>query len=142
LASPTHPIPASSYARWLSTYRWKSIYGREFLYAGPLFIHQASHAWIDFRGIRDGYMAGRGTDYFENSRQATYVQQEYGRRNPRGFHGYGAHAWGISASDGPGPAEADAGGRRRRFHGYRARGVPYGADDGTLSPWVVAASLP
>lgn len=142
LGSPTHPVPAASYDRWLSTYRWKTIYGHGLLYAGPLFIHQASHAWIDFRGIQDAYMGERGTDYFENSRRATHVQQEYGRRNPRGFRGYGAHAWGITASHGPGPAEGDVAGRRRRFHGYRARGVPFGADDGTLSPWAVAASLP
>ncbi len=142
LASPTHPVPAASYARWLSTYRWKSIYGYDFLYAGPLFIHQTSHAWIDFRGIRDAFMGARGIDYFENSRRATYIQQEYGRRNPRGFRGYSELAWGITASDGPGPAQRMVGGRLRRFYGYRARGVPHGADDGTLSPWAVAASLP
>ncbi len=142
LASPTHPIPSTSYERWLSTYSWKSIYGYQFLYAGPLFIHQTSHCWIDFRGIQDAFMREHGIDYFENSRRATYIQQEYARRNPRGFRGYGKLSWGITASDGPGPAQRMVDGRSHRFYGYRARGVPYGADDGTLSPWAVAASLP
>ena len=69
---------------------------------GPLFTHQLSHLWIDFRGIRDAFMREHGTDYFENSRQATYVHREYAIRNPLGFAGYGEHCWGITASDGPG----------------------------------------
>ena len=44
---------ATSFAGWTSTYQWENIYGYDFLYAGPLFIHQFSHAWIDFRGIQD-----------------------------------------------------------------------------------------
>jgi hypothetical protein len=142
LGSPTHPIDRRGYAAFTSTYRWKRLYGREHLFAGPLFIHQLSHAWIDFRGIRDEYMRAKGIDYFENSRRATYIQREYAIRNPRAFAGYGANAWGITASDGPGPAARTAQGRSGRFWAYRARGVPYGPDDGTLSPWAVAASLP
>ena len=46
LGSPTHPLPQSSYAAWASTYRWESAYGQDYLYAGPLFIHQLSHLWI------------------------------------------------------------------------------------------------
>src|SRR5690606_38855952 len=83
-----------------------------------------------------------GIDYFENSRRATLVQQAYARRNPRGFRGYGEHAWGVTASDGPGRCTRVVDGVERRFHGYRARGVPWGLDDGTLSPWAVAAALP
>jgi len=142
LGSPTHPLPPSSYAAWSSTYVWKKIYGYEHLYAAPLFIHQMSHLWIDFRGIQDDFMRGRGIDYFENSRRATYVQQRYAVRNPRGFVGYGAHAWGLTAGDGPGPARRRVRGVARRFYAYRARGVPYGPDDGTLAPWAVASSLP
>ena len=75
LGSPTFPLPDESYPAWLSSYQWKSIYGLEFIYGGPLFVHQLSHVWIDFRGIQDDYLAPRGLDYFENSRRATYVQQ-------------------------------------------------------------------
>ncbi len=142
LGSPDFPIPAESYAAWTATYEWKKIYGIDFLYGGPLFMHQISHLWIDFRGIRDAYMRGKEIDYFENSRRATLVQQRYAERNPRRFRGYSRDIWGITASDGPGPAVRRIGGRLRRFHDYCARGVPSGPDDGTLSPWSVIASLP
>ena len=82
LGSPTHPLPPESYRAFCSTYQWKKIYDRELLYSGPLFTHQLSHLWIDFRDIRDEFMRAHNSDYFENSRQATLVQQEYAIRNP------------------------------------------------------------
>src|SRR5690349_6549046 len=83
LGAPTHALPPSCYPKWCNGYKWKTLYGYEMVYAGPLFIHQLSHGWIDFRGIRDEYMAEHDSDYFENSRRATYVQREYAVRNPR-----------------------------------------------------------
>lgn len=142
LGSPTFPLPETSYAAWTSTYDWRRLYDQEFLYAGPLFIHQLSHIWIDFRGIQDAYMRAKGIDYFENSRRATYVQQQYAIENPRQFEGYGATCWGISASEGPGPAIASLAGREQEFFDYVGRGVPFGPDDGTIAPWAVVASLP
>lgn len=142
LGSPTHPLPSESYRAWSSTYRWKKIYGIEFLYAGPLFIHQFSHGWVDFRGIRDEFMRQHDLDYFENSRRATLVQQQYAMRNPRGFAHYDEQCWGITSSDGPGPCTVPVEGVERRFYDYVARGVPFGLDDGTLAPWAVVASLP
>jgi hypothetical protein len=142
LGSPTHPLLASSYAAWASTYRWERCYGYEYLYAGPLFTHQLSHVWIDFRGIQDAFMRDRGIDYFENSRRATFVQQQYAIDNPLKFAGYGRYCWGITASDGPGPDIIKVDGVERQFFDYLARGVPYGPDDGTIAPWVVVAALP
>ncbi len=142
LGSPTHPLPESSYTAWVSTYEWKHSYGYEYLYAGPLFTHQISHVWIDFRGIQDAFMRDRGIDYFENTRRATFVQQRYAIENPKQFEGYGKDCWGITASDGPGPANILAHGRQRQFFDYLARGVPDGPDDGTIAPWAVVASLP
>jgi len=142
LGSPTHPLPRESYTAWAATYQWKKLYGIEFLYAGPLFIHQLPQVWIDLRGIQDEFMRSRRIDYFENSRRATYVQQAYTIRNSRRFAGYGEHVWGITASDGPGPARRRRNGVVRHFYDYKARGVPYGPDDGTIAPWAVAASLP
>jgi len=142
LASPTFPLPPESYRAWTRTYKWKKLYGQEFLYAGPLFIHHLSHMWIDFRGIQDDYMRAKGTNYFENTRRAVYVQQAYAMRNPKNFVGYDRFSWGITASDGPGPAEQRIDGRKVRFFDYKARSIPYGPDDGTLAPWAVAASLP
>jgi len=142
LGSPTYPLPAKSYQAWAATYRWKKLYGIEFLYAGPLFIHQFSHIWIDFRGIQDEFMRERGIDYFENSRRATYAQQQYAIRNPKKFKGYSEYCWGITASDGPGPATLKLNGVERRFFDYLARKIPYGPDDGTIAPWAAIASLP
>lgn len=142
LGSPTHPLPEASYAAWASTYEWRRSYGYEYLYAGPLFTHQISHVWIDFRGIQDAFMRERGIDYFENTRRATLVQQRYAIDNPRGFAGYDKDCWGLTASDGPGPGSRVANGVRQEFFGYAARGVPDGPDDGTIGPWAVVASLP
>jgi hypothetical protein len=142
LGSPTHPLPEQSYAAWASTYQWEHCYGQDYLYAGPLFTHQLSHIWIDFRGIQDAFMRDKGIDYFENSRRATYVQQQYAINNPLKFKDYGPHCWGITASEGPGPGTLKINGIERQLFDYEGRGVPYGPDDGTLAPWALAASLP
>ena len=142
LGSPTYPLSESSYSSWCSTYRWLSSYGYDYLYSGSLFTHQLSHVWIDFRGIQDEFMRGKGIDYFENSRRATYVQQKYAIENPLKFKGYRDCCWGLTASDGPGPDTIKIDGIEREFFNYLARGVPFGPDDGTIAPWAVAASLP
>jgi hypothetical protein len=142
LGSPTHPLPPESYAAYCSTYEWKQLYGHELLYSGPLFTHQLSHLWIDFRDLRDAFMRERRSDYFENSRQATFVQQAYAVHNPMQFEGYGEHCWGFTACDGPGWVKRVVGGVERQFFDYIARGAPFGPDDGTIAPWVVLASLP
>lgn len=141
LGSPLHPLPKESYSAWTFTFQWKKLYGYEFVYAAPLFIHQFPHVWLDFRGIQDDYMRQKGLDYFENSRRATYVQQQYAIHNPQKFTGYHEHCWGITASEGPGETSYVVEHAGRKFFGYHARGVPE-PDDGTLSPWAVIASLP
>jgi NADPH:quinone reductase-like Zn-dependent oxidoreductase len=140
--SSTFPLPPECYRAWQKTFDWRQQYGIEYLHAGPLFIHQLSHCWLDFRGIADGFMQAKGIDYFENSRRAVRVQQSYARENPRKYRGYGPLAWGLSASDGPGPATKTIENTGRDFWMYEARGVPDGPDDGTLAPGAVAASLP
>ena len=142
LGAPMHALPTRVYGAWTSTYQWENLYGYEFLYAAPLFIHQFSHLWIDFRGIQDDFMRRMGCDYFENSRRATYAQREYAIRNPGGFKGYGARCFGTTAGEGPGAQTHRVDGTQRQFEGYTARGIPYGPDDGTISPWAALASLP
>jgi hypothetical protein len=142
MGSPTFPIDPEGYKEWTSTFEWKKAYDIEYLYAGPLFIHQMSHLWLDFRGIYDDFNRKMGIDYFENSRRATYVQRQYGIDNPLGFLHYHKNGWGFTASDGPGPAVLDVNGVRRVFYDYIARGAPFGPDDGTVAPWAVVASLP
>ena len=142
LASPSHPLGADCFAAWTETYQWEDIFDYEFLYAGPLFIHLYSQAWIDFRGLRDQFMRQKGSDYSENTRRAVYVQREYARRNPHGFKGYGEDCWGLTASDGPGFKTLTIDDRQRHFLGYAARGAPYGPDDGTIGPCSALACLP
>ena len=123
LGSPTHGVPRQSYDAWCATYRWQEVEGVSYLHAGPLFIHQMSHLWVDFRGLRDAFMRAHDSDYFINSRMGAHVQQRYAIRNPRRHALYGEFAWGITASDGPGavhwrqPSETP-------FFDYVARGVP------------------
>lgn len=142
LGSPTFPIDPQGYQEWVATFEWKKVYDIEYLYAGPLFIHQMSHIWLDFRGIQDDFNRKKGIDYFENSRRATHVHRQYGIENPLGFASYHEYGWGLTASDGPGPAVFEVNGVQRVFFDYVARGAPFGPDDGTISPWAVVGSLP
>jgi len=142
MASPTFPLSMDSYNFWTSTYQWENLYGYDFLYAGPLFIHQYSHAWLDLRTIQDRFMRERRSDYFENSRRAVLIQRQYAQRNPHEFEGYGENCWALSATEGPGRKTQKVRGHMRRFFGYVARGVPYGPDDGTLSPPSILGSIP
>ncbi|MUV14633.1 glucoamylase family protein [Noviluteimonas gilva] len=147
LGSPTHPVDRDAYDAWTSTYdrSWGSFNGgQEHLTFPPLFGHQYSHVWIDFRGITDDYMKRRGIDYFENSRRATLSHQLYGKQNTQGWTGYDASVWGWTASDGPIDAVIDFKGKPRKFQTYTARGVgtEYTVDDGTIVPTAAASSIP
>jgi hypothetical protein len=142
LGSSTFPIEPEGYKKWTNTFEWKKMYDIECIYGGPLFIHQMSHLWLDFKGIKDDLNRKIGIDYFENSRRATLVQQKYAIDNPHGFAHYGENAWGFTASNGPGPCTKSINGIKRKFFDYIARGAPFGPDDGTISPWAVVASLP
>jgi hypothetical protein len=142
LGSPTFPIKPEGYKKWTDNFKLKKVYDIEYLYAGPLFIHQFSHMWIDFRGIHDEFNRKTGFDYFQNSKRATYVHRQYAIENPKKFKKYGEFCWGLTASDGPGRKTLKMDGGKRKFYNYIARGAPFGPDDGTISPWAVVTSLP
>jgi hypothetical protein len=142
IGSPTAALPRDCFAGWTSTYQWENILGQNFLYSGPLFTHLFSHAWIDFRGIRDRFMQAKHSTYFDNTKSAIAIQREYCGRNPRGFIGYDRDLWGITAGEGPNHQAMRQTLHDRRFFGYMSRGVPYGPDDGTISPWAMLACLP
>ena len=144
LGSPTHPVGPEVWEHWTSSYRWGTYNDQPHVHFGPLFGHQYSQLWIDFRAIRDAYMRGKGIDYFENSRRATLDQRAYAIANPGGWKGYGADVWGITASDGPGDTAFVVDGRRRQFFSYSARGPANmgDRDDGTLAPTAVGGSVP
>ncbi|MEA2463206.1 MAG: hypothetical protein QOJ98_953 [Acidobacteriota bacterium] len=143
LGSPTHPIDASAWAAYTKSYRWGELLGQEHLNFAPLFGHQYSHVWIDFRGIRDPYMRAKGIDYFENSRRATIAQRAYAIANPHGFRGYGENVWGLTACDGPLDETLTIAGRRVKFMTYAARGVAFDEvrDDGTIAPTAAISSI-
>ncbi len=144
MGSPTHPVPATCWDAWTSKYKWGSWYGYEQVNFGPLFGHQYSHMFIDFKGIRDKYMKDKGIDYFENSRRATLAQQAYGIENPKNFKDFSGSIWGLTACDGPGYAQHEMNGRNVRFDGYSARGtaIDYHVDDGTIAPTAAGGSIP
>lgn len=144
LGSPTHPIDQSSWQNWTKTYPWATYEGQTFVNHSPLFIHQYSHMFLDFKGIQDEYMKQKGIDYFENSRRATYANRAYCIRNPRGFVGYNENCWGLTACDGPGYKDTIIQDEPRVFHGYMARGasVVDVRDDGTISPTAAGGSVP
>ena len=133
-----------SYATWLQTYKWQTPYkGLSHVAFPPLFGHQFSQAFIDFRGLADKYMKGKGIDYFENSRRATYIQRQYATDNPKGWTGYDSLCWGVTASDGP-PDKYNF--DDKKFLGYAGRGTSgpeYNYfDDGTIAPYASLSSLP
>ncbi len=122
IGSPTHPIPAESWqeiARPVGSYR-----GHKVIQIAPLFTHQYSHVWMDFRNKNDGY-----ADYFLNSINATKANRAFCIDQSRKFSSYGPYSWGLTASDGPG--------------GYRAYGAPPGwaTHDGTVAPTGCSSSI-
>jgi len=133
-----------SYDAWLSTYKWTTPYpDLSHVPFPPLFGHQFSQAFIDYRGLADKYMKEKGIDYFENSKRATYVQREYAMENPHGWTGYDSLCWGITACDGPGEKYNYG---DKKFIGYAGRGTSgpeYNYfDDGTIAPYASISSLP
>ena len=145
LGAPSHAVDSTAWPAWTSTYAYGDFEGQgSHVGFAPLFGHQYSHVWIDFSGIRDAYMQGKGSDYFENSRRATRAQLAYATANPSGFTGYGANLWGLSASDGPADVQLTVAGRPRQFHTYFARGASFTEiqDDGTLAPTALGGSVP
>jgi len=131
LGSPTHPLPDGAFQEYAKSYRWADYYGQHYVAFAPLFGHQYSQVWIDFRGIRDD----QGIDYFDNTRKATLAQRAYAAD-----HGYAPNVWGLTACDGPGDLTKDG----RTYHGYWARGATQGdeRDDGTIAPTAAISSMP
>jgi hypothetical protein len=143
LGSPERPVEPAAWAGWSAGLprHWGTEHGHTFVKFGPLFGHQYSHIWYDFRGIRDAFMREKGLDYFENSRRATLAQYEYARTNPLGWRGYGPELWGLTACDGPADVKLMIEGRQREFRSYSARGAG-DFDDGTIAPTAVGGSVP
>ncbi|HET9818955.1 MAG TPA: glucoamylase family protein [Rhodanobacteraceae bacterium] len=147
LGSPTHAVQPAAWKAWTSTYgrTWGRFHGsKPHIGFAPLFGHQYSESWIDFRGIQDAFMRAHDMDYFENSRRSVVGQRAYAIANPRHCTGYGADVWGLTASNGPGGVSWNRpDGTRMQFHGYLARGADVGhvVDDCTIVPTASIASI-
>lgn len=131
------------YDTWLSTYRVDEPYKNlKHILFPPLFGHQYSHLFVDFRNINDKFTKNLGIDYFENSRRAVYTQQMYAIENPYGFAGYDSLTWGITACDGPGEKYNTD---KHKFLYYAGRGTSGKIfnyfDDGTIAPTASVASI-
>ncbi len=124
LGSPTHPVSSETWQAWTRP----TVKFQEFEYISghdPLFTHQYSQAWFDFRHKRDGY-----ADYFMNSVTATEAHKRFCVSLRDEFPDYSAHLWGITASDSK--------------SGYQAWGGPprIGRLDGSIVPCAAGGSLP
>jgi hypothetical protein len=124
LGSPTHPLPPESWHAWRRA-PVVQYEGMTFLSYPPLFIHQFSHAWVDFRNKRDDY-----ADYWHNSVLATRAQQRMAIELSDRFPHYGENLWGITSSDSE--------------YGYTAWGGPSPSPhiNGTIVPCAAAGSIP
>ncbi|MFO7937400.1 MAG: glucoamylase family protein [Kiritimatiellia bacterium] len=126
MGSPVHPLPAEAWHAWrrepVGTYD-----GMTYLQCPPLFTHQYSHAWVDFRNKRDAY-----ADYRRNSVLATRAQRRMCASMADRHPHYGRDLWGLTASDGP--------------DGYHARGGPpltfHPPVNGLVVPCAPGGSLP
>lgn len=128
LGTTTNPLPASAWSQWTNGYTWSTFYGQTFVPFPPLFGHEYSHCWIDFRHVADGYMNSHSSTYFENSRRASLAEVAYCSTGPQ--VGYSSTIWGLTACDGPPP------------NGYAARGLPpNGLDDGTIAPTAAGGAI-
>jgi len=125
IGAPERPLPAATWQAWKRG-PVVNFSGRTFIQCAPLFTHQYTQAWFDFRGMKDG-----GVDYWRNSVDATLAQRDWCASRSEEFSHWSLDLWGVTASDTPG--------------GYRAQGGPGGPDDaidGTLAPCAPGGSLP
>lgn len=126
LGSTTQPLPPEAWYAWRRD--WVEYGGYKYLSArAPLFIHQYSHAWVDFRGRREA--RAPHVNYFENSVTATRAHRQFCLDLAKQFPGYNENSWGISASD--------------SATGYQAWGGPpaQGQLDGSVVPCAAGGSL-
>jgi hypothetical protein len=123
LGSATHPFPTETWNAWnRPKFEYEGIQ-----YIGtfaPLFAHQFSHAWFDFRDRRDSYC-----DYFTNSATATEVHRLFCLSLRKDFPDFSEDLWGVTASDSP--------------NGYEIWGGPpvVGHLDGTIAPCAAGGSV-
>ncbi len=121
MGASSNTLPAACWSFWTSGYTWGTEYGESYVIFPPMYGHEYSQCWVDFRHVGDAYMNAEDSTYFQNSHRAALAQQAYCIADPGGFRGYSAQFWGLTASDDP--------------SGYAVHGAPPDDDDnGTLAP--------
>lgn len=122
IGSPTHPVSPDLWHTWKRPVGEYD--GHVSIAIGPLFTHQYSHIWIDFRDKHDRY-----ADYFQNSREATLANRAFCVHQKKKYKTYDDHVWGLTACDGP--------------DGYKAYGAPPAipVHDGTVAPTAAGGSI-
>ena len=90
LGSNTHPLPRETWDAWTRGPVYEHE-GNRFMSYPPLFVHQFSHAWIDFKGKRDKY-----ADYWTNSVFATQAHRAMFSGLAEQFPKYSEMLWGLS----------------------------------------------
>jgi hypothetical protein len=124
MGSSAYPLKQETWNAWKRlTFEYEGM--RYIGSFAPLFVHQYSQAWFDFRGQRDKY-----ADYFQNSVTATEVHRRFFIELGKQYPDYSEDLWGITASDSQ--------------HGYVAWGGPpaMGPIDGTVVPSAAGGALP
>jgi hypothetical protein len=124
MSSSSHPLDKSTWFAWKRTIFEYD--GLQYIGAfAPLFVHQYSQAWFDFRDKRDQY-----ADYFQNSIIATDAHRIFCLELRSEFPDYADDLWGITASDSK--------------NGYVVWGGPpaMGPIDGTVVPCAAGGSIP
>lgn len=122
LGSPSTPLPADCWDAWFRPLIRYQNY--PLLFGGPLFLHQMSHVYIDFRAKRDRL----GYNYWIASRNATLAQRAFCSDLACRYKTYEKGIWGLTASDGP--------------DGYRGYGAPGDIEhDGTVAPTASITSI-
>lgn len=121
MGASSNTLPAACWNYWTSGYSWANLFGESYVVFAPMYGHEYSECWVDFRHVGDAYMNAENSTYFENSHRAALAQQAYCISNPGGFRGYSSLFWGLTASDDP--------------SGYAVHGAPPDDNDnGTLAP--------
>jgi len=125
IGSPTHPIPREYWQEWDKPVDEYAGYRVVYCNTGSLFVYLQSHAWIDFRDIRDNEI-----DYWQNSINAVDANRQFCIDNETDFITYSDNQWGLTASLGP--------------WGYKGYGAKPGwpVHDGTISPFAIGGSMP
>ena len=130
LGSPTHPVPARRGPRGPAATTGARSTATRYVHFPPLFGHQYSHCWVDFRDIRTTLHAATTASPTSRTRAAPrWRSAPTASRIPAASSGY---------SDTPVGAHRG----RRPAVGYAAHGAPPAQNDnGTITPTAAVSSI-